>query len=212
MKKYSIQPLVDGFDAMSKAKQDACKILKGEGYEPFETRYLNATGNLQKGLLALQDMLRILLLPLKGSDIFLVQWPMYTKHVTGIFYWVMRLKCRHLYLLVHDLDTLRGKEGFSGWTMKFIQRAERVIVHTPAMRDYLVERGVSGEKLRVLECFDYLTDGTKPVERERERAGGCVCGQFVEECFFAEHGGGRFGVDCELLWCGVSEFACGADV
>ena len=175
MKKYSVQPLYDDYNAMFKPKQDACKILMDYGYEPFETRYRCDVSAVKKLLLSLQDILHLLLLPLKRDDILLIQWPPCAGQVTGLLYGVVRLKCRHLYLLIHDLEVLRGNwGGLLDYTMKFIHRAERVIVHTPAMRDYLVERGVSGEKLRVLECFDYLTDDTKPVERERESRWLCL--------------------------------------
>ncbi|MDE6717119.1 MAG: hypothetical protein K2J70_02910 [Muribaculaceae bacterium] len=60
-------------------------------------------------------------------------------------------------IIVHDLDILRNMAGEK--EIEVLNAADLLIVHTPAMREYLKKKGI-GREYVVLECFDYLYGST----------------------------------------------------
>jgi len=67
-------------------------------------------------------------------------------------------------LLAHDINSLR--KGYHGsWDFPFFQMSEAIIVHSVAMKDYLVRKGINERKIWILTAFDYLTDDKVTIRR-----------------------------------------------
>lgn len=139
--------------AGSKAVRDTNQILHAIGYKPlpFDTISNNwFTHNLKR----LYYVIKIFF-TLNEEDVCFMQWPTYSSVDEKLLYPVLRRKCRHLHLLIHDLTSLRtGKNA--EYESRFLNLAEIVIAHTEAMKGLLIEWGVSKEKIKVLTSFDYL--------------------------------------------------------
>ena len=154
--KYSIQPRsAEGVNAGTKAVKDTSKILNREGYKPFLVGS-NYNGNhFYRLFILLYDFIR-LYYNSSPEDVFFIQWPYYN-YFMPLFYWIVKKKCNHIQLLIHDINSLRG-EVHGKWDFKFFQLSELIIAHSDTMKSYLVGKGIPGVKVRVLTSFDYMTD------------------------------------------------------
>ena len=167
--KYSIQPRYsESFRAGTKAVNDVCKILAQSGYEPFYVSYPSIYGNkITRNIKLLGDFYR-LYKTIKPEDTVLIQWPQGFRNL-WIFYWVIKKKCNHLQLLIHDIDILRGKHKNAKWTMRFLKMADKIIAHSQTMKDWLVDKGFDSDKIEILTAFDYLTDDKVTDNRKKTK-------------------------------------------
>lgn len=154
--KYSIQPRsAEGINAGTKAVKDTSKILNREGYVPFFVGS-NYNGNhLYRLFILLYDFIR-LYYKSRLEDVFFIQWPYYN-YVMPLFYWIVKRRCNHVQLLIHDVNSLRG-EVHGKWDFKFFQLSELIIAHSNPMKSYLVDNGIPKDQIRVLTSFDYITN------------------------------------------------------
>lgn len=144
--------------AGNKAVQDSCLSLDELGYTPikWKTRYpIHAMKYVAEKLLV-----RRILKMTKEQDVILLQWPEYDIRFIGKFYEVMK-KRPHLQILVHDINTLRHFSSGNKMEKEFFRLAEMIIVHTPAMKEYIMQWGVKEDRIRVLTTFDYYIDSIK---------------------------------------------------
>lgn len=161
--KYSIQPRVaEGVNAGTKAVKDVSIILNNNGYIPF---YIgsNYNGNyLYRLFILLYDLIRFYIKANKDA-VYFIQWPYYN-YFMPIFYWIVKRKCNNVELLIHDINSLRN-EKHGKWDEKFFRLAKLIIVHSQAMKSYLINKGIDSTKIRILSTFDYLTDEVIEVDR-----------------------------------------------
>ena len=160
-----------GVPAMNKARQDVERFAAEAGYAPAKVVSCDTAGGnrlqqLRLGLNVVRDWAR-LFCHLNWEDLLLVQYPLFP--VKGA--WVHRLglhmvqwKGARTAALVHDLDSLRliGGQPARWCDQALLPAFDRLIVHTPAMRDYLIAQGVAPEKMTVLGQFDYATPALMP--------------------------------------------------
>ena len=146
-----------------KAVEDVTLIAHSLGYIPFKLYGLRHPKNFIRYWYTFLHLMRILIY-VKSSDICLLQWPLYTPSDRFIF-WGLKLKCRHLQLLVHDLSSVRNNEN-QILEMSYIRMAELVIVHTKPMKKYLSNNGIDSSKIKVLNTFDYLVEDDCPPRRK----------------------------------------------
>ena len=150
------------FNAGTKARNDCDRILSESGYEPYYLKYSRKPRKRFFRKISMAAMLA------RCSHCFL-QYPYYTVPLAVDDYRLIfscfrgRLDC-----LVHDVNSLRSGGG-SGPGPDFralAARADRLIVHTPSMKEALVRTGgIPPEKVEVLYLFDYLTDdGITPAD------------------------------------------------
>ena len=174
MKKYIVRTGVgEAFNAASKARRDADAIAVSLGFNPlvFEGE---RTGNgailnmIRLGLNGVENWRRLIRETEPGSCI-LIQYPHYPLKSAFLMKHMMRKAQRTKNLqftaLVHDLDSLRGLHGKAAVYSdnKVLPLFDRIICHNDRMKAYLVQKGISAEKLVVLELFDYLTDTSQPI-------------------------------------------------
>lgn len=161
MTKYTIQhrPVkIAAYNAGSKPVNDVCTILSKEGYTPLFYKWIYS--NNLFGKIAREMYQRIYLSKIKNTlkdgDLVLIQFPFVFKYLKNL-YKIIVAKHVIIYVLVHDIDVLRGT-GNSNWAKNFPPHPTRIIVHTEQMKQYLVNIGFKGYDIRILTSFDYLTN------------------------------------------------------
>lgn len=150
--KYCIQHRVGKYKhAGSKAVRDVISIAHSLDYKTFNIyrRFYHYGWSIVK-----------LFFTLKKQDEVLLQWPFYYVSTTPVVKILLNKKIR-LTLLIHDINSLRKKaRDMNEDTL--LNYAQTIIVHTEAMKEYLIKRGIAASKLVVLTSFDYLTEETIP--------------------------------------------------
>lgn len=150
------------------ARDDAFKIMTGEGWKPLYVGCDDGSYNkIIRNIILLTDILR-LRFATRRDDIVCMQWP-FTQPMSGLFYRMAYKGFRNIWLLVHDIDLLRGNKDPNHWYERFFTKAERVIVHSEQMKRYVTERWIDVSKVRVLTAFDYLTDDVVTNPRRRTK-------------------------------------------
>ncbi len=146
----------DPFTASSKAKIDAETIMKNLHYENIGLPKKNFENQIIGNLWTLaSNLLAFLRIPSKG--IVFLQYP--THFVGKIKNW-SRYRKNYIILLIHDLNCLRNQRDFLDINM--LGTAHYLIVHTLAMKQWLLAHGISTENhIIVLEIFDYLNNSTE---------------------------------------------------
>ena len=173
MKYYIVEGIPDGkYNAQSKARNDANKILQKSGYKPFNipTKY----GVQEKIYLKYKQYFSYKknykiwkeeISKLNKGDMIVIQYPLIN---TMLNFQNMMDYCNELgiitVILIHDLDSIR----MSNMPRKIIEdknvlnKAKYIIAHNQKMKDYLVNNlGNEAEKIFLLKIFDYLID--KPI-------------------------------------------------
>lgn len=149
--KYCIQQKKkEGKNAGSKAVNDVNEILLTKGYLPL---------NVYERVFYYISLIRIAC-KLKKNDHVFLQWPMYFIPTKPLVKLIVKRKTR-LTLLLHDINKLRGIKENSGED-ELLDYAERIIAHTPAMKNYLINQKINPSKIDILYSFDYLTDDLIP--------------------------------------------------
>lgn len=133
-----------------KARMDAEKIMLDSGYLEYFLKESQNHNSLTK------DDVIILQFPLL--------WQSLKKQIRMKF-----LKKRNfkVYLLIHDIESLRNKKNKSFSDFKYsiihflqnktvLERVDGIIAHNDKMKSELVKMGINKEKIFSLEIFDYL--------------------------------------------------------
>lgn len=145
------------FNAASKARLDVEYTLKQNDYKilniPFK-KYLpkfillpNHFFHLYKAILRIYK---------EKPDEIVIQYPGHSLGIKSIKFLLRYLKKFNTVLLIHDLDSLRYKGRISNQEISTLNNAKLLIVHTQAMKDYLLSNGVKTDK-KILWLFDYYT-------------------------------------------------------
>lgn len=155
-------------NAGNKARNDVEVILNDLGYAPlkvivddwYKMNVLNAQIHKYRALLRAFKRL-------KKSDDIVIQFPL-LHHSLFINSLLKSLKNKgvNIYLLIHDLETLRFVNDKSlPFRMKLRMKLTEsdtfhsvtgIIAHNPIMKSVLVDKGVSEDKIVSLGIFDYL--------------------------------------------------------
>lgn len=160
------------YNAGSKARNDVDRILKLNGYKPcfFKLNYKRIKRYLFKIIYAI--VLRIKIQKYKKC---FIQYPCYGLNVRGsqlpILKFVFGGYKGEIECLLHDIDELRSGEKTSDGLKYVANKCSKLIVHTPAMKDFLIkETGIREDHIRILYLFDYLTDDNiSPVDLSNNR-------------------------------------------
>ena len=139
------------------ARGDASAILTRAGYNKFYIPRNRTIFDRIKNTPRLVIQAISLYWKLRGGTLF-IQWPTKFCPVEKLYRWVISRRCGNLQLLVHDLDYLRGaSEKNLERSLKMFRLSNLIILHSVAMKDFVVGRGIDVSKIKVIECFDYLT-------------------------------------------------------
>ena len=75
------------------------------------------------------------------------------------------LNNKKVILYIHDINGLRDADDeYLKKELNLFNKAEFIIAHNNKMKQFLVENGISKEKIYILECFDYLCKDKKRKE------------------------------------------------
>ena len=166
----------EGFTSGTKARQDVRAIINGDIFYC----YLKKKSKIKDYAYSLVRLFFHLPMIYKRKKI-LLQYPFYSNEkFNRICY---RILPSRAVLLIHDIKSLRYEESESQTQKEIrqINRFEKLIVHNEKMKKWLEEQGIPGEKMTVLQMFDYLTagngnikgsgeNGSLPKKEERETA------------------------------------------
>lgn len=140
-------------NAGNKAKTDIETIWQQEGYRNIGLSQSIGKSTPHRFLLTLFSILKTACRLRKG-DILLLQYPL-KKYYTFICQ-VAKLKGAKTITLIHDLGSFRRKKLSIQEEINRLNRSDYIIAHNPAMRQWLLEKGIS-IPMGCLEIFDYLS-------------------------------------------------------
>ena len=133
-----------------KARMDAEKIMLDSGYLEY---VLTESQNYN---------------PLTKDDVIILQFPLLWQSLKKqIRMKFLKKRNFKVYLLIHDIESLRNKKikSFSDFKYSIIhllqnktvlERVDSIIAHNDKMKSELVKMGINKEKIVSLEIFDYL--------------------------------------------------------
>lgn len=92
----------------------------------------------------------------RNNKFILIQYSRYAKSYRLLFS-LLRIRNIRFSLLIHDLEFLRKYGIIPQKEIALLNSAAQILVHTKAMRDLLIQNGISSEIIE-LEIFDYYTN------------------------------------------------------
>lgn len=171
MKYYFTTEKIVNFNAGTKAINDTNQILEKNGYTPLNLGTLRGNphsiiGKIYKTIIEIYHLF-ILFHKSSSQDIFFLQWPLYHIISNKIVYRIIKYRCKHLQILIHDINSLRGYSEQEQMEYLYFSLAELIIVHTNRMKLFLIKEGIPEYKIKILSSFDYLT--SDPINLNREK-------------------------------------------
>lgn len=156
MDKYYLKLIYNSKYSAGKAREDCDTILERNGYNPISLGSrvgINTLSSLLKFVSVCTLFFRI-----PKNSILFIQIPAYNKLSMAI-YKIAVLRTKRVRVLIHDLVSIRILSVKALKEENYIfHHSEIIIVHTQKMKDLLVYRGISADKIRILTAFDYLSD------------------------------------------------------
>lgn len=156
MEKYYIDFVnKESYDAGSKARIDVASVLEKAGYKAIILKRSFSSFKFVRFLMIMMEILSLSWKIKSGNEVFL-QYPYYVSK-SNFLYKFLLLKKINMVFLIHDLDKIRWSNIKDDDFVYFLH-AKKIIVHTPNMKEYLIVKGVSPDKIDVLYFFDYLVE------------------------------------------------------
>jgi glycosyltransferase involved in cell wall biosynthesis len=143
--------------AGEKAKKDITDILSNRGFESVELK-LNKSKFIK--LFTVPLTIKKQLSRFKKDDVFVIQYPMYSKFATKTIVNECKKRGIHTICLIHDLESLRlykNDEKKIVDEKNILSRFNCLIVHNEKMREWLDEQKIKVPMIS-LQIFDYLND------------------------------------------------------
>lgn len=141
--------------AIVKARGDVNAVVQTSGYTPVTLGSTSPIG-IWRVIMRHYDILSLHRKIRKGDTVFL-QFPWIhsdkRKFYDALFGSGGKVDC-----LIHDIDGLRNNAIDENEEIRQLLRCHRIIAHTPAMKEILVEKGADADRVSVLNLFPYLTD------------------------------------------------------
>lgn len=162
-----------------KARKDVSRTLSKEGYDVVTLFYPPAQTTKQASWKRTKVLVKLYFKKLIGAKEVLFQYP----SMLPVWYLkFLKYQGIRVTLLIHDLDRLRqGHTELSHLERGTFNAVNNLIVHTPAMADYLRRQNVR-TPMDVLYLFDYYTD-----KQEYKKADDCnsivFCGNLGKSGF-----------------------------
>jgi len=154
-RKIAIQT-IEGRDsyAIFKARADVDRIVGECGYAPLVLGSRSPVGIVR--VLKRHYDICSLRFRLTADDTVFLQFPWIHNNkpafYSNLFGSGARVDC-----IIHDLDSLRGIERNDNNELADLARCHSIIAHTPAMKKFLMNCGIDGDKIKTLNLFPYLT-------------------------------------------------------
>lgn len=159
---------ISSIGASVKAPEDISKILR-EQFQLEEKRIIYKSSKnkiINFCLNRIYALRRILNLFLMNKNIYYIMqsnyfhYPFFLPNLSSKI-----LNNKKFILYIHDINGLRDSDDYYlKKELKLFNKAVFIIAHNNKMKQFLVENGVSKEKIYILECFDYLCKNEKKKE------------------------------------------------
>ena len=146
------------YNAGFKARVDCDKILEQQGYS-LCLIHIHKFQIFQKISIFLD--LEIIHSKLKKCDKLFLQYPYYSQTQNGLKFYKKLLTnfSGKVECLIHDISWYRMEKKIEPELCYLLERSDRVIVHTPAMKDLLIQKcSIDENKIKILYLFDYLSE------------------------------------------------------
>lgn len=146
------------YNAGFKARVDCDKILEQQGYS-LCLIHIHKFQIFQKISNFLD--LEIIHSKLKKCDKLFLQYPYYSQTQNGLKFYKKLLTnfSGKVECLIHDISWYRMEKKIEPELCYLLERSDRVIVHTPAMKDLLIQKcSIDENKIKILYLFDYLSE------------------------------------------------------
>lgn len=138
-------------NAGPKARKDVSKTLNRLGYKKYQIFLPDG----KKEIIAFNIKLLILFLAFLNSKKIVIQYPAY--HLPRWFIKAMKLIKNKITFLIHDINFIPENETINEKEKGILSNAKTIIVHTPAMKEYIEKSGIKAS-FKILYLFDYYTD------------------------------------------------------
>ncbi len=159
-----------GIGAGSKAPLDVSKIIINK-YN-FKERRINLYLSNNKLLTIIRKIIYILkkfiyLVFSSNKKYYIIQSNYFDYPFFLLTFYSKILKSKKIILFIHDINWLRELDFKKlKKEINLFNNANYIICHNKVMQKFLIEQGISKEKLYILECFDYLCNEKKEEEKE----------------------------------------------
>lgn len=147
-----------GTHAIYKARADVNTIIESCGYTPVTLGSRSRVGFFRV-LKRYYDIYSLKFKLHKGDNVFF-QFP-WIHNNKPEFYANLFKNGAEIQCIIHDLDSLRGIERKDHNELRDLSHFHSIIAHTPAMKQFLVEKGIEEQKIKILNIFPYLTKAPK---------------------------------------------------
>lgn len=181
---------LQNYNAVGKARLDVYRTFYEMEFLPFniyikciDIKYLRRISRLVLSFFPILWSLR----RIKKGDIIYVQYP-----VEEYFLWIIskRIKSRggKIVYIIHDVISIRGDKLFVRNESKILNMADVLYVHTEAMQNKLIEKGVR-VPMKIMHVFDYYTrDNYRQINQEQKYtiifAGNLEKSLFIKEILY----------------------------
>ncbi len=152
-------------NAGNKAKTDIETVMEQSGYTNIGRQHTVVHNKIAGFLITLAGMLKTVR-AIRPGDVVVIQYPL-KKYYDYIVRSAHRRGAKTV-TLIHDLGSFRRKKLTVDEEIARLNRNDGIIAHTPAMKRWLEEHGVT-VPIVVLEIFDYLSE-SRASERERRQS------------------------------------------
>lgn len=154
---------VDVCNAGPKAVGDIINILKKKYKDKIEEKTIEVHQNyydnngfksiIRKIINHMKRIIALIELNTK-KDLKIIQYP-----VAKFFFITKLIPKKNSIAIIHDLNTLRRMDiKKEKKEIQYLNKFKILIAHNEKMKEYLVQNGISEDKIKVLELFDYLVE------------------------------------------------------
>lgn len=140
------------YNASFKPSEDGYAIAEKKGYSAIEVSHWGNNKSISRAI-AIWEIIKITL-KIKSEDIIFIQYPMFTPLIKYLFRAISK-RCKHIYILIHDLETLRNENVIK--EHQILSSAEKLIVHNENMKKFIEDSLQPAGKIEILQLFDYLS-------------------------------------------------------
>ncbi len=153
----------------NKAKSDFIKVFEKMGFKEMDLSIKPKTPflrNIIKVVLPLKLFFKCICLH-KDNFVF-VQVPTYSLRLYSpvLFFFKNVIKFKMI-IVIHDIEKLRNTYKFSPAFLKneekYLKISDAIICHNKVMKNYLVNCGITEDKIFILGIFDYILDQKKEI-------------------------------------------------
>lgn len=176
---------VGTYNATTKARSDAEKILYSQGYEKL---FICTKNGVRKNkILKILQLITYIknkyiwnkeLQKIKDGDTVVIQYPIINTSI-GIEKVIKKYSKKiNIVALIHDMDSLRYAPETQGKMLykrvvnedkKILNACNYIIAHNDKMKEELVKLGNKPDKIIVLEIFDYIiTDEIQTIQHKKD--------------------------------------------